>query len=312
MKFHILEDGSTPSTNLYVKILRKAPVSPDTARNTLFLIPGGPGGNHSLYADIEDQLLELADLVIPDLRGCGYSDNSDVKFCTLEQHVKDIEALRHQLGIEEIMMHGCSYGAMVALGYSISHGKHLSKLVLSSGTASGEFINSARENLLRVGSKSQITAAEPLWRGAFKNSQQFLDFYSELAPLYIFSYNQHKEVPTKKSPVPYNVELVNKAFLGFLRRFDYRPQLPTVTTPTLIFSGENDWITDTKQADTLHSGIKDSIMVVLKQCGHFPWKDQEKLFLERLDLFLSGDFAKKSGSTYSPAKVTNPLSGIYS
>ena len=94
MKVYLPQDGNTPSTNLYVKILRKKPVDSRITRNILFLIPGGSGGNHSLYTDIEDKLLEFADLVIPDLRGCGYSDSSDVKFCTLEQHIKDIEALR--------------------------------------------------------------------------------------------------------------------------------------------------------------------------------------------------------------------------
>ena len=152
MKVYIPKDENTPSTNLYVKILRKKPADCHATRNTLFLIPGGPGGNHSLYADIEDKLLEFADLVIPDLRGCGYSDSSDVKFCSLEQHIRDIEALRQQLGIKKFMIHGCSYGAIVALGYTISYSKNLSKLILSSGVASGEFLDSAKKNLLKIGS----------------------------------------------------------------------------------------------------------------------------------------------------------------
>src|SRR3990167_6110703 len=106
MKIHIPETREAPETFLFVKLLQKAAAY---KRDIIFLLPGGPGGNHSLYADIEDALFEFADLAIIDLRGCGYSDPSDIKYCTLTQHLHDIEIVRQRLEINSFILHGCSY-----------------------------------------------------------------------------------------------------------------------------------------------------------------------------------------------------------
>lgn len=251
------------------------------------MIPGGPGGNHTLYEDIEDALFEYADIVIIDLRGCGYSNSSNVKYCTLEQNIKDLEFVRRSLGINKPIIHGCSYGAIVALGYCIKYPKSLMKLVLSSGAVSGDFIRSAQSNLLRRGTYEQIEFGNILWNGKFKNSDHFSEYYRIMSTLYFYNISSQKKLPSNKATIPYNIELVNFAFNTFLLKFDYQDFLHQINTPTLIFSGKNDWITDSKQAKILHKNIKSSIIIELDKCGHFPWKDQPDSFLKGFKNFLS-------------------------
>jgi proline iminopeptidase len=287
MKVRILERQDAPETQLYVKIVKRSQDKQKSwDRDVMILIPGGPGGNHTLYADIEDQLLCFADLVIIDLRGCGLSDKSDVEFCTLDHHIRDIEAVRKALSITRPVIHGCSYGAIVAVGFGINYPENLSRLILSSGSVSGSFIESAQKNLVARGTPEQIEAGKLVWEGRFKNPEQFSEYYKIMAPLYVYDHQMSDSLPALKNNIPYNTDLVNYAFKTFLRNFDYSFLLQKVQIPTLIISGRNDWITDSEQAEKLHAGIANSSLVLFDRCGHFPWKDQKELFLTTLKNFL--------------------------
>lgn len=285
MMILIPKRGKIPKTKLYIKVLRKEPCE-DTfwSRKVFILLHGGPGGNHSLYADIENDLLEFADLIIPDMRGCGLSSKANVKYCHLKNHIQDLNVLINKLKIDKPIIHGCSYGAIVALGYAIKYPNSILKLILSSGAVSGKFIESAKKNLLAIGTKQQIEVAQKLWNGSFKNSQELSEYYKIMSPLYF--YNINIQPPATQNNIPYNVKLINEAFTSFLKTFDYRRSLNKIKVPTLIFSGKNDWIIDPDQADCLHDGIKNSILIKLEKCGHFPWKDQKFEFLKTAGNFI--------------------------
>jgi len=286
-----LPEGTAPKTNLFVKIIKKNAADTELQwdRKVMLLIPGGPGGDHTLYEEIETELLEHADLVIVDLRGCGLSDPSDVKYCSLQQDILDIEALRIALKIEMPIIFGCSYGAFVGLGYAINYPNNLSKLILISGAASYEFIEKAKKNLAECGSKEQIEMAELLWHGKFASPEQVEEYSKIMAPLYLF--NQPPQDPSPSiapnDKIPYHVELINQAFTSSLKTFDYRKSLREVKASTLIMSGKNDWIIDSSEAIILNKGISGSHLATFEQCGHLPWKDQKQDFFSKLDVFLA-------------------------
>ena len=84
--------------------------------------------------------------------------------------------------------------------------------------------------------------------------------------------------PVFVKQILYNIELVNVAFTTFLQTFDFTNQLSIVKADTLIFSGEFDWIFDVEQAKILQAGIKNSILIQLENCGHFPWQRPKRHF----------------------------------
>lgn len=287
MKIKITQEHSTPGFELYAKVIKKNNTD-EWDREVMFLIPGGPGGNHTLYEDIEDELLNYTDLVIIDPRGCGYSDNPGVQYCTMDHHIEDIEIVRQGLGITKPIIHGCSYGSMVALGYAISYPNCLSQLILTSAAASGDFINSAQQNLKKRGTQEQIDIANVLWKGEFQNVEHFLTYYRAMTPMYFYHPPSIPKNINTDNDLAFNVDLVNYAFQNYIPYFDFRPKLHNVAVPTLIFSGQFDWITDPDQAQELHSKLPNSTLVSFEKCGHFPWKDQHKEpFVLNIEKFLN-------------------------
>src|SRR3989338_5411864 len=107
----------------------------------LFLIHGGPGGNHIHFKYDSIKLQQYAQLVFIDQRGCGWSKKSKNSDYTLENNIEDIEALRKHLGLERISILGISYGGMVAQGYAIRYSKNVDKLILAVTAPSYHFID---------------------------------------------------------------------------------------------------------------------------------------------------------------------------
>ena len=77
-------------------------IAPDKGQNfverpVLFMLHGGPGGDHSRFKQHSLELAEAAQLVFIDHRGCGRSKKTRQQDYTLENNIEDIEALREIL-----------------------------------------------------------------------------------------------------------------------------------------------------------------------------------------------------------------------
>jgi len=209
VKIKIPQRANAPETSLWVEIMTQNddPASLGKERSVMLLVPGGPGGNHTVYDEIKGELFKYTDLILFDPRGCGASDSSAAEYCTIDHYRDDIEAIREHFGLEKIILFGGSYGSMASLGYAVKYQDKLEKLILSGGAPSFRFIDLAKKNLKERGTEEQILAGEKLFSGGFKNAQEFEEFYKILAPLYVYKFQQQDPVPTTKSKIPYNIDV---------------------------------------------------------------------------------------------------------
>ena len=104
-------------------------------RPTLVLLHGGPGFDHTNWADSMAPLSEWAQVVAYDHRGNGRSDAGPRDKWTMEQWGDDVAAFCDALGIEKPVVVGSSFGGFVAMSYAGRHPDHPSKLVLDSTSA---------------------------------------------------------------------------------------------------------------------------------------------------------------------------------
>ncbi len=94
----------------------------------LFIIPGGPGGNHLGYRNF-DSLAGHNMIIYFDGFGRGKSDTAaDVREYSLQRDIEDLEGLRKGLGFDEINVLGHSYGGLVAQGYALQYPQHVKHL----------------------------------------------------------------------------------------------------------------------------------------------------------------------------------------
>lgn len=253
----------------------------------LFMLHGGPGGDHLRFKQHSLELQEVAQLVFIDHRGCGRSKKTKQSDYTMENNIEDIEALRKHLGLDRICMLGTSYGGMVAQGYAIRYPGHLDKLILVATAPSHQSLDEAKHYMKEHGTPKQITMSETLWNGAFKNSKHIEKFFQITESLYsVLARRKKKKTTNVKSQTIWSHEALNQGFKTFLRTFNYVSKLKKIKTPTLILAGADDWICSANQSKIIAKNIPHSTLKIFKNCGHAIAVDAHKQYIKVIKKFL--------------------------
>lgn len=280
-------------TEIYYDIagMQIAPVgkSEFEERPVLFMLHGGPGGDHMRFKQHSLELQHAAQLVFIDHRGCGRSKKTKRSDYTLENNIEDIEALRKHLGLEKISILGYSYGGIVAQGYAIRYPKRVDKLILAVTVPSYHFFDEAVAILHERGTKKQIKTGEVMLHGRFKTPKQAADFFNIMAPLYSTLAMRQKKVATPKPSklnTPWNIDAFNEGFKNFLRKFNYIPKLKKITAPTLVLGGDKDWICPPNNSKIIAKHIKNAKLKIFKNAGHSIAVDAHKQYIAEIVRFL--------------------------
>lgn len=246
----IPERTGAPSAKIFVRILSSNASNLET-KPYVFILPGGPGANHSHY-EAYGCLAAYGNIVFFDPRGCGLSTKADPLTYTIENYIEDVEIIRQHLRLKKIIVLGKSCGAIAALGFTLKYPSVVAKLILSAGAASYKFLETAKANVLKRGSLEQQLACERLWKGNFGSDEEVVMFLKIMTSLY--SYKSKIGLLTQpKSIAKYTIshEVLDEGFKHFLRKFNFEEQLHSIRCKTLILAGEEDWITDKTHSDVV-------------------------------------------------------------
>jgi pimeloyl-ACP methyl ester carboxylesterase len=257
--------------------------------------PGGPGFSSRYFADLSG-LADVRNLVLLDPRGTGGSSPApDPSGYDIEHYVADVEELRLHLGLERFELLGHSHGGVVAMAYTAAHPDRVERLVLASTLAA--FDPAA------VGAMEEAIAArsgEPWFADAFEalTAEQEGRFGSpdELAalvvrelPFYFAHYGEAEqawvvgmgeELPCADALRHFNEEV--------FATFDLRDRLGAITAPTLVVTGDADFITGPLLAREIASRIPGAELVLLPGSGHFLFIERPAVFHDLVAGFLSG------------------------
>tara|TARA_R110000868_G_scaffold350501_3_gene611720 strand:- start:573 stop:1427 length:855 start_codon:yes stop_codon:yes gene_type:complete len=281
--------ASIRGTEIYYDIagMQLRPVKNDYVEvPVLFMLHGGPGGDHTRYKQHSLELQDVAQLVFIDHRGCGHSKRTQRKDYTLENNIDDVEALRKHLGLKKICLLGTSYGGMVAQGYAIRYPKNVEKLILVVTAPSYHFLDEAKHNLAIRGTPEQIKICEHLWNGTFKSHRHMMDFFEITESLYSLTSGNNVKKSHRQSRFKLSHDAINEGFNGFLRHFNFIPKLKKISCPTLILAGKDDWICNPNQSKIIADNIPDATLKIFKHCGHALAVDAHDNYIKIIKKFL--------------------------
>jgi proline iminopeptidase len=92
-----------------------------TARPTVLLLPGGPGGDHSFFKPDFAAMTDAAQVIYLDPRGTGRSDHGDPSRWTWDQWADDVAAFCEKLEIRSPVLVGTSGGGRIAISCAVRH-----------------------------------------------------------------------------------------------------------------------------------------------------------------------------------------------
>lgn len=274
-----------PATILHIQIKYNKEEDLKT-KPFVFMLPGGPGANHSHYMDY-DCILKVANLIYYDPRGCGLSDKGEQTTYNMNNYINDLHyIIKNELKLEQVILLGKSYGAMCALGFALHYPKMVSKLILAAGSPSFDNLETGKSHVLAKGSEEQIKICNTLWNGAFKDKDDIDNYFKIMEPFY--SWKKRNNEPTKR-PQPiysFTFEALNEAFRTKFWRFNFVNQLPSIQCDTLILVGAEDWITDPIYSKEMAEQIPNSTLIIFEKADHALESDVSDQFFDTIQQFI--------------------------
>ncbi len=259
----------------------------------VILCHGGPG----IYDYLEPVAHMIDDIALVhryDQRGCGRS--GPATSYTVANHVADLDALRAAWGHEKVIVAGHSWGANLALAYSLAHPDRVSGLMYLAGYRSGVGSPDACRLAYDRACEAKMTPHE-LERELYLNERRKVATGEELEAIH----RERKEINDKtnlfdpKGPFkfpatdafPINYEA--NALGGTSHKTVYSPEwmegLLRLNVPALVLHPAGDprprW-----DSEALARIIR-AKFVVLEKAGHDPWIEQPEALRAALREFLT-------------------------
>jgi L-proline amide hydrolase len=276
-------------------------VGSGTGRAALVLLHGGPGYNCEYLRRFEQFAQTGRRVVRYDQIGGGRSVVADAHYApgtfTVEVFRRELSALRAELGLDEVVLVGQSWGCMLALEHVLDGADGVRGLVLMSGPASIEEWNAETLRLRGELPRDVLAVLEAEEAAGRVGSPAFKEAYAVW---------ERTHVLRMDDPPPWEAEALamfehdsrvydlltggaefpTEGALGELQHWDVRPRLHEVRVPTLLLSGRYDEATPAVMS-TLHRGIAGSEWHVLEESSHSCHTEQEALTMLLVADFLA-------------------------
>ncbi|MFZ4115489.1 MAG: alpha/beta fold hydrolase [Chthoniobacterales bacterium] len=266
---------------------------PHTKTPPIIVLHGGPGMDQSYLLP---QMLELAkdhEVIFYDQRGSGKSSTHavDTEGMNMKRFVQDLEAIRKYFSLKKMTLLGHSWGGLLAVEYTIVHPLHVDALILLDSvpmTLNGvkTFDQRCAYRLTKVQtSLDQLQNSVPFQRGDPETVEKF---YYLIFQTYCAKKDDAAKITLHFSQATaHNAPKIEKIFGEnfFNKPYDLRPQLHRFNIPVLIIQGDQDPIPVTTALET-KDALPHSTLLILTNCGHFPYVEQPQKCFQAIKEFL--------------------------
>jgi proline iminopeptidase len=258
----------------------------------LVIHPGGPGFSSAYVGDLAG-LWERFTLVVLNPRGTGGSDRpADRSAYHLDDYVSDLEELRQHLGLEQMLLLGYSHGGLVAQAYASAHTGRVRRLVLASTAARFGPEQKAATEAAKERRSGQIWYADAATAAEedvdLATDEQLRDIVFREMPLYFARFG-----PAEAGYLDtFRSETINgdalRVFGEEIQSLDLRSRLPSIIAPTLVITGDDDFICGPVCAAEISAAIPGAHEVIVGDAGHMVFIEQPEAFQTEVADFLEG------------------------
>ena len=249
----------------------------------LVFLHGGPGLDHRYFRPWVDSLADVRTLVFFDMRGCGASPSTTERALGVDEWADDVLSVLDVLGYERADLIGHSFGACVALQAAAMATERVSRLLLIAPPGSANDSDRLAHVLAR-GTPEQIKSF--LNPKSPVTDQELAHQWNCMLPLY-FAQEQALEVAERLRRDQLSVRAFHEG-LASLQTTNLRESFRAVRSRLLLCSGREDWLSRPEASHDWRSLLPEAETFVFERSGHFPFIEENALFLQVVRSFLSG------------------------
>jgi len=258
----------------------------------VILLHGGPGSS-SYYLEALKPLSKDRPVIFIDQLGCGRSSRiTDTTLMTIENYVEQLEQIRKALNLEEYYVYGHSWGTMLGLDYYLTYPEGIKALVFNSPLFSTDrWLKDADTLITTLPDSIQYSIREHE-----KNKTYDADEYQQAVAYFYKNFLRRTEQSKEKADSSALFTGLNVyTFMwgpseftatGNLLHYDRLSDLPKISIPTLLLTGEYDEARPgtVKYYQRLING---SGFVMIPDAAHETMNDNPEATLDALRTFFS-------------------------
>jgi len=245
---------------------------PDFGRSSLSLVfIHGSGGDREDWRQQLDGLSDLATVIALELPGHGASDPPGES--SVSAYADWVVDFVESLGLEKIMVIGCSLGSAVTQWLALSPRPWLVGIGL-------------------VGAGARLRVHPQFVEGILENRHKALETLIEYCLSPVSGERLRSKIRKKYRDV--SAELIRGDLIA-CNEFDVMERVGEISVPTCILVGEDDKLTPVKYSIFLHDAINGSRFFVIPKAGHLVMMERPREFN-----MLLGRFIEETGLVARP------------
>lgn len=258
------------------------------------VIHGGPGMDHATLAADLVPLERRHRVIYYDQRGGGRSTlPGDTSLLTIDHHVRDLEALRQQLGLAKLTLLAHSFGPAIAARYAMRHPDRVDRMIFlgpippRKGTFSEQYGRTLRERL----TPEQLQRANELSFDGENTEAVCREYWSimtrpRVAKSLPVTVVKADLCAASSEAIRYGMTKTNPATFASLGDWNWTAELARVRTPTLVIHGEEDAI-PMSMVEEWTTSMPSARLLRLPETGHFPHAERPAIVFREIERFLA-------------------------
>jgi pimeloyl-ACP methyl ester carboxylesterase len=246
----------------------------------LVLLHGFTSSTYS-WKDIFEPLSKNFRVIAVDLKGFGFSGKPDGDY-TRRAQAELVAHLLNHLKIEKAWLAGNSMGGEVALNFALQNPQRVTGLILIDGAGVDvKGSGSLAPGYLLVPIVGRVLMALALTSDNLVREGLEKSFYDDakVTPERIAYY--YRPLKTRDGQL---AALRARTQSG---QFPIEPELPRISSPTLIIWGADDQLIPLEAGRKMNSLIKGSKLVIIERCGHVPQEEKPERVVDEIAGFVS-------------------------
>lgn len=298
----------------------------------LLMFPGGPGFPSLIVREDAELLAGDFTVYLIDPPGTGSSTPaSDPRDYSHLGHAHFYNEVREALGLDEVAVHGVSFGAVCALTFAGLFPRFTSRAIGVSTFGIGTEVDAseggaAAAEMERLLARHEAASWYPEARGtldafaetapALDDAMEFKRMTDAITPLYVAHPDrpdvaERLERRRQRSFLPH-IAAIKEWESGLYQSMDLRPLLEKIQCPVLLIAGELDFIAGPVQSSTLAGHITSCDLAVIPDCGHLPAIEEREAYRQvtldwcRRELKRRGEIPEPGSGDGGTRQVSHP------
>lgn len=261
----------------------------------LLVFPGGPGLDHTMFADYLDPLTGdgAYRLVLVDERACGRSERTvPPDTWTLERMAQDVSDLAGALGVRDgYAALGHSYGAFLVLQHAVDHPGEPRATIVSAGLASARWLDRVDDELAAfepIALREQVTSS---WaREAQVRTEDEADaLMTDQMP---FHFREPDGAPLAEylrrtqGRARYAPDVIRHFAVQHYGGIEVEDRLGDVTHPVLVMAGRHDRTCAVGASEEMAPRLPNGQLAVFENSAHMMFAEEQDRYVATVRDFL--------------------------